>query len=215
MSRIRLLIADDHAVLRDGLKLLLNRQPDMEVVGEAGDGEEALKKVRQLNPDVVLMDLSMPNVNGVEATEAIKRSHPHVKVLVLTVHEGDIYLQPALKAGARGYIVKRAAAEEVVDAIHVVVKGGTYIHPSVADQIVQGYVNPQPSAEEDIPLSGRELQVLTMLAQGYSNKEIAEKLFLAVRTVETYKQRLMEKLRLESRAELVRYALGKGLLSDV
>lgn len=215
MSKTRILLVDDHAVLRDGLKLLINRQPDMEVVGEAGDGEEALRKVRQLNPDVVLTDLSMPNVNGVEATEALKRSHPHVKVLVLTVHEGDIYLQPALKAGARGYIIKRAAAEEVVNAVRVVMSGGVYIHPSVADQIVKGYVNPQPSAEEDIPLSGRELQVLILLAQGYSNKEIAEKLFLAVRTVETYKQRLMGKLGLESRAELVRYALQKGLLSDV
>lgn len=215
MTKTRILLADDHAVLRDGLKLLINRQPDMEVVGEAGDGEEALKKVRQLNPDVVLMDLSMPNVNGVEAMEALRRSHPHVKVLVLTVHEGDVYLQPALKAGARGYIVKRAAAEEVVNAVRVVMSGGVYIHPSVADQVVKGYVNPQPSAEEDIPLSGRELQVLTLLAQGYSNKEIAEKLFLAVRTVETYKQRTMEKLGLESRAELVRYALQKGLLADL
>ncbi|MDW8367842.1 MAG: response regulator transcription factor, partial [Abditibacteriales bacterium] len=142
MTKTRILLVDDHVVLRDGLKLLINRQSDMEVVGEAGDGEEALRKVRQLNPDVVLMDLSMPSVNGVEATEALKRSHPHIKVLVLTVHEGDIYLQPALKAGARGYIVKRAAAEEVVNAIRVVVSGGVYIHPSVADQIVQGYVHP-------------------------------------------------------------------------
>lgn len=214
MKKTRVLLVDDHAVLRDGLKLLINRQPDMEVVGEASDGDEAARKVRQLNPDVVVMDLSMPKTNGVEATEEIHRNHPNVKVVVLTVHEGDVYLQPALKAGASGYVVKRAAADEVVGAIQIVMKGGTYIHPSVADRIVKGYVSPQPAGTEPSSLSGRELQVLTLLAQGYSNKQIAEQLILAVRTVETYKQRLMEKLGLASRAELVRYALQNGLLSE-
>ncbi|MCS6862381.1 MAG: response regulator, partial [Abditibacteriales bacterium] len=140
MTKTRILLVDDHVVLRDGLKLLINRQSDMEVVGEAGDGEEALRKVRQLNPDVVLMDLSMPSVNGVEATEALKRSHPHIKVLVLTVHEGDIYLQPALKAGARGYIVKRAAAE-VNGALGLFadreVDGKKYTAQQLVDAIVQ------------------------------------------------------------------------------
>jgi len=214
MKKTRVLLVYDHAVLRDGLKLLINRQPDMEVVGEASDGDEAARKVRQLNPDVVVMDLSMPKTNGVEATEEIHRNHPNAKVLVLTVHEGDVYLQPALKAGASGYVVKRAAADEVVGAIQIVMKGGTYIHPSVADRVVKGFVSPQLAGSEPPTLSGRELQVLTLLARGYSNKQIAEQLILAVRTVETYKQRLMEKLGLASRAELVRYALQNGLLSE-
>lgn len=213
-KKIRVLLVDDHAVLRDGLKLLINRQSDMEVVGEAGDGDEALRKVRQLDPDVVVMDLSMPGSNGVEATGAIRRSYPAVKVLVLTVHEGGVYLQPALRAGASGYVVKRAAADEVVGAIQIVMKGGTYIHPSVAEHVVRGYVSPAPKGGDLSSLSGRELQVLTLLAQGYTNKQIAEQLLLSGRTVETYKQRLMEKLQLATRAELVRFAVQNGLLSN-
>jgi DNA-binding NarL/FixJ family response regulator len=202
--------------VREGLKVLVNAQADMEVVGEASNGKEALEKAGKLQPDVVLMDISMPELNGVQATERVKKSHPSVKVLALTVHEDEDHLRQLLKAGASGYVIKHAAAEELTQAIRIVAAGGTYIAPVLASKVIDTYLQ-KPAVENEPPdsdLSARETEVLRLIAQGYTNKEIAVKLRLSIKTVETYKTRLMEKLNLNSRADIVRYALRQGWLQE-
>ena len=212
-ARIRVLLADDHAVLRAGLRALLSREPDMEVVGEAASGSEALKKVEELQPDVVLMDISMPGMEGLEATAQIKQRAPGTKVLILTMHEDRRYLLPALKAGAAGYVVKRAADAELIGAIRAVQRGEAFLHPSMAKLLVEEYAGGRASgASEGQPLSDREGEVLRLIAEGLSYKEMADRLGISVKTVETYRERIKEKLSLHSRAELVRYALEQGLL---
>ena len=204
MKKIRVLIVDDHAVLRAGLRTLLNLQPDMEVVGEAAEGLEALEKTKRLEPEVVLMDISLPGMEGLEATKELKRTHPNVKVLILTMHEDRRFLYPALKAGASGYVVKRAADTELIDAIRAVSRGDAFLHPSVARIVVEDHV--------EQGLSDREREVLRLIAEGRTYKEMAELLAVSVKTIEGYRERIKEKLNLHSRAELVRYALEKGLL---
>ena len=212
-GRIRVFLADDHAVLRAGLRALLSREPDMEVVGEAASGSEALKKVEELQPDVVLMDISMPGMEGLEATAQIKQRAPGTKVLILTMHEDRRYLLPALKAGAAGYVVKRAADAELIGAIRAVQRGEAFLHPSMAKLLVEEYAGGRASgASEGQPLSDREGEVLRLIAEGLSYKEMADRLGISVKTVETYRERIKEKLSLHSRAELVRYALEQGLL---
>lgn len=214
MPKLRLLLADDHAVVREGLKLILNAQRDMEVVGEAEDGEAAWAQVQHLQPDVVVMDVSMPRMNGVEATLRLKQAQPGLKVLVLTMHEDESYLRQLLKAGASGCVLKRSAGQELTQAVRAVAAGGLYLDPTLANKVVDRYVE-EPSVPGDAhaaPLSDREMEVLRLIAAGHSNKEIATQLRLSVKTVETYKARLMEKLALHSRAELVRYALHHGFL---
>ena len=212
-GKIRVLLADDHAVLRAGLRALLSREPDMEVVGEAASGSEALKKVEELQPDVVLMDISMPGMEGLEATAQIKQRAPGTKVLILTMHEDRRYLLPALKAGAAGYVVKRAADAELIGAIRAVQRGEAFLHPSMAKLLVEEYAGGRASgASEGQPLSDREGEVLRLIAEGLSYKEMADRLGISVKTVETYRERIKEKLSLHSRAELVRYALEQGLL---
>lgn len=212
---IRVLIVDDHAILRDGLKALLQNEPDIEVIGEAGTGREALKLIRQLKPDVVLMDISMPDMTGLEATQIIKKSYPEVKVIALTVHESETYLKRMMQVGANGYIVKRAAARELTTVIRTVVRGGVYIHPDIAKQLVSELTRMQPSRQkEQKQLSEREWQVLRLIALGYTNKQIADRLALSIKTVETYRARIANKLGLRTRAELVRYALQHGLLDE-
>lgn len=213
---LRVVLADDHAVVREGLKSLVNAQPDMRVIGEAGDGETAWRLARELSPNVLVIDLSMPGLGGAEATVLVRRDCPDVKVLALTVHEERLYLTQLLRAGASGFVLKRAAAAELVQAVRTVAAGGTYIDPSIAGALVAGYLDAESNAEQSAHdvLSDREREVLIRIARGFSNKEIAAALTLSVKTVETYKGRVAEKLGLRTRVEIVRYATRRGWLSD-
>jgi DNA-binding NarL/FixJ family response regulator len=216
MEKLRVLLADDHAVLREGMKALINAEMGMEVVGEAADGQTALQQVRSLRPDVVVMDVSMPLLSGAQATAQLQEECPHVKVLALTVHEDRSYLQALMAAGAAGYVLKRAATEELIRAIRAVAAGGIYLDPRVAGKLVSnvGRSSSAATPARGSELSDRELEVLRMIAQGYSSKEIAARLTISVKTVDTYKTRSMEKLGLDSRVDLVRYAVQQGWLQD-
>lgn len=216
MSKIKLLLADDHAILRAGLKTLFNAQPDMEVVAEAANGEEAIRKSRKFAPHIVLMDITMPGLSGLEATQEIKKQNPAIKILALTMHEDESYLHQMLRAGAEGYVPKKAAGTELLDAIRATYRGEHFIHSSMTTGLVaemrnKEVVSPMESREQD-RLSRREREVLQLLAMGYTNQQIADKLYLSVKTVETYKARLKGKLSLHGRADLVRYAIQTGLL---
>jgi DNA-binding NarL/FixJ family response regulator len=215
MNKLRVVLADDHAVVREGLKALVNAQPDMEVVGEASNGRTAWKSAIELQPNVVVMDLSMPELSGIEATELIRRDCPSARVLALTVHEVDSYLGRLLRAGATGYILKRAAADELVRAIRLVASGGICIDPQVAAQAVRGFGGTAVvSTLGEKELTERECQVVKLLARGHINREIADHLNLSVKTIEVHKARSLEKLGLKSRADLVQYALRRGWLEQ-
>ena len=216
MSKLRVLLADDHPVVREGLKVLINGQPGMEVVGEAADGRTACARAAELRPDVVVMDVSMPEMNGVQATRELRERCPDVKVLALTVHEDRSYLRELLKAGASGYVLKRAAAEDLVHAVGVVARGDLYLDPIVAASVVEQLSRTQPPdvAVSVNDLSDREAEVLRLIAHGHSNREIAARLEISVKTVETYKARSMEKLGLTGRADVVRFALEQGWLQE-
>ena len=222
MSTIRLLLADDHAVLRAGLAALLNAEDDMTVVGEAEDGAQAVELARTLQPDIVLMDIAMPGMNGIEATRQIKQAAPGTSVLALTMHDDPSYLRDILEAGGSGYVLKEAASEELLQAIRAVHGGGTYLHPSHTKMLLDEMLDrrdaqaePGSGARERYELlSEREAQVFKLVALGHRNSEIAEMLHLSVKTVETYKARLMQKLGVRSRAALVRYALQLGILDQ-
>ena len=216
MSKLRVFLADDHAVVREGLKALINAQPDMEVIGEAGDGRAACEQVPKVRPEVVVLDVSMPEMSGAETAERLRQECPQIKVLALTVHEDKGYLRQLLEAGAVGYMLKRAAAEELIRAIRVVSEGGIYLDPALAGKVVGGFVRKPTGkgATNKGELSERETEVVRLVAAGHSNKEIASRLDLSIKTVETYKARSLEKLDLHSRADLVRYALQRGWLQD-
>ena len=216
MDKLRVLLADDHAMIRDGVKALINGELDMEVVGEASDGREAWHKVKSLQPDILILDITMPDLNGVQATERIKRDAPKVKVLILTAHEDKGFLQQVLQAGASGYMLKRAASAELIRAIRFVAAGGVYIDPEIASKIVTSYVGRQSSREsvQRGDVSEREEEVLRLVAWGHSNKEIAVRLNISVKTVEGHKSKIMEKLGLKNRVEVVRYALHRGWLQE-
>ncbi len=216
MKKLRILLADDHKIVREGLRLLIESQPDMQVVGEAANGREVLHKARDLKPDMVIMDLSMPELNGLQATERLKAEHPAIKVVALTAHEDESYLRQLCKVGAAGYVLKRSAGDELVKAIGTVAKGGVYFEATLAGkalarQMTGASVKGESRTSE---LSEREKEVLIMLAWGYSNKEIAGRLKLSVKTVETYKFRIGEKLGLRSRTEMVQYTLRQGWLNE-
>lgn len=211
---LRIVLADDHPVLREGLKVLLNSQRDMRVVGEASDGKQAWQLTKELRPDVLVIDIAMPVMSGVEAADMVRRDCPDVRVLGLTAHEEGVYLRRLLRAGAAGYVLKRAAGAELVRAVRAVAAGGKYIDPAIAGQLIQGYLagrNSDDAAATD-NLSERERDVLMRIAKGFSNKEIASVLDLSIKTVETYKARMAEKLGLRSRADMVRYAARRGWL---
>jgi two-component system response regulator NreC len=217
-KRIRLLLADDHAVLRSGLRMLLDVQPDMEVVGEAANGVEAVREALASRPDVVLMDVAMSGEGGLEATRRIKQRAPEIKVLVLSMYDDESYLRRALEAGASGYALKRAADTDLLSAIRAVARDEVYLHPALTRVLVTDLLGHDPStrggARRDEPhLSEREVEVLRLVALGHTNQEIADSLYLSVKTVESYKGRLMEKLGLRGRAALVRYAVEAGLLA--
>ncbi len=213
-SPLRLLIADDHAVLRAGLRMLLEREPDMSVVGEAADGSDAVRQARTLRPDVVIMDLSMPVSGGVDATRRIRAELPGVRVLVLSQHDDESYLRSALAAGAAGFALKSAADSELLAAIRAVAGGSVYLHPSLTQTMIDEMLDRRAVAgpAADDPLSEREREVLQLVAQGYANHEIAERLVLSVKTVETYRARIADKTGVRSRAALYRYARDRGLL---
>jgi DNA-binding NarL/FixJ family response regulator len=209
----RILIADDHGVLRAGLRALLNAEPDIEVVGEASDGDETLRLAHTLEPDIVLLDISMPGVGGIEATRRLKNLRSAARVLILTVHEDAGLLKEAMRAGASGYIVKRAAESELVNAIRAVSRGDLYVHPTMTRALLDGTASGREDAyagvEQPTP---REIEVLRLVAQGHTNRQIADILTISVRTVESHRANLMGKLNLHSRVELVRYAMKHGLL---
>lgn len=216
MNKLRIFLADDHMVVREGLKALVNAQPDMHVVGEADNGDTAWRAACELAADVVVMDVSMPGMGGAEATERLRGECPQLKVLALTVYEDKSYLRQMLDAGAAGYVLKRAVTDELVRAIRTVAAGGSYVDPTLAGGLVSSFFN-QEKAEGRAPsgeLSERESQVLRLIAWGYSNKEIGWKLNISSKTVDTYKLRLMEKLNLRSRTDIVRYAMRHGLLRE-
>jgi DNA-binding NarL/FixJ family response regulator len=216
MQTLRIFLADDHAVVREGLKALVNAQGDMRVIGEAGDGHTAYQEARDCQPDVVVLDISMPNMNGMQVTAQLKRECPNVKVLVLSMHEDPIYLRELLAMGAAGYILKHAAADTLIQAIRVVASGGIYLDPAMAGYVITHFVRVPTTADNIIggELSERERDVLQYIAQGYSYKEISAKLALSVKTVDTYRMRALKKLGLPNRASLLRYALAHGWLHD-
>ena len=212
---ITVILADDHAVLRQGLRLLLDAESDVDVVGEAGNGDEAIELAAKLRPAIVVMDLSMPGMDGLAATKEIVAKLPDVRVLVLTMHDDEQYLYRVLEAGGSGYVVKSSADTDLLSAIRSVARGGLFVYAPAAAHILKDYVDsaglPKPARGG---LSEREVDVLRLTAEGYTNQEIAEQLFLSRKTVDSYRGRIMSKLNLEHRSELVQYALRKGLLHD-
>jgi two-component system, NarL family, response regulator NreC len=208
---IRAVVVDDHAVVRSGIKLLLEREDDLEVVGEAGNGRDAIFAVRALKPDVILLDVVMPGESGIDVLPSLLKESPATKVLVLSMQDDPSYVREAFAAGASGYVLKEAADEEVVAAVREIAKGGRYVHPALGARMVAAEAEARAAAEAD-PLSEREREVLRLLALGHTNQEIAKMLYISVRTAETHRAHIMQKLRISTRAELVRYALAQGLL---
>lgn len=210
---IRILIVDDHRILRAGLRTLLNADTNIEVVGEGTSGDQALELVRELRPDIVLLDIGMPGMNALDAVRAITTNYPDTRVLMLTMHEDSALVQEYMRAGASGYIIKRAAESELIDAIYAVWRGIFYIHPTLMQSLIAPQHKPEPvDLENPEPLTPREVEVLCMIARGHTNRQIAGMLSLSVRTVETHRSNVMDKLNLRSRVELVRYAVEHGLV---
>jgi DNA-binding NarL/FixJ family response regulator len=210
---IRVLVVDDHAVVRSGIRLLLAREDDIEPVGEAGTGREAIFEARSLKPDVVLMDVVMPDQTGLEALPQLLHEHPDMKVLLLSMQDDPRYVREAFAAGASGYVLKEAADAEVVNAIREVARGRRYVNPELGARLMAADAEAQRRAESD-PLSDRERQILRLLALGHTNQEIARQLYISVRTAETHRAHIMRKLNVSSRADLVRYAMANGLVDD-
>lgn len=216
--KIRVLLADDHTILRQGIRMLLEAQEDMEVVGEAVNGRVAVEQSRALNPEVVLMDISMPELNGLEATRQIKREFPGTQVVILTMHESEEYLIKILQAGATGYVLKQAADRDLIEAVRIASRGDTYLYPRIATRLVSDYlrrIESTSSEEFDAAyesLTAREREILKLIAEGHTNKEIAEILVLSVKTVENHRYSLMNKLNAHDRGELVKYAIRIGLI---
>ena len=212
---IRLLLVDDHAVVRSGLRMLLATEADVEIIGEAGTAAEALASATDLKPNVILMDIGLPDKSGIDATREIKAQFPNIAIVALTIHEDEEYFFKMLEAGASGYVPKRAAPEELLTAIRAAANGEVYLYPTMAKLLVQDYLVSEPTDKEQSEskkLTKREQEVLTHLAEGESNDEIAKKLVISPKTVARHRENIMRKLNLHSRAELVRYAIRKGII---
>ena len=217
MERIRVVIADDHTLVREGLRALLDGQGDFEVIGEASNGREAVECAIRMRPDVVLMDIGMPELDGLAATRRITTINPAIRILVLTVHETDDYFFRVLEAGAHGFLVKDAAATELVAAVRAVHHGGVFLHPPMAKRLVEDYLGRISSGEEraaHATLTPREREILALIGVGHTNQEIADQLSLSINTVQAHRSHIIDKLNLHSRAELMRYAVRVGLLRD-
>jgi two-component system response regulator NreC len=215
MSKISLILADDHAVVRSGLRMLLEAQPDMHIVAEVESGKEAVEKVESLHPNVILMDIQMPGVNGIEATKEIRRIAPNTAVLALTMHEDDQYFFEMLNAGASGYVPKRAAPDELLTAIRTVARGEVFLYPSLATRLVQDYLKRDEDEEQSQvyeELTPREREVLILIAEGLTNAEIGEQLVISIKTVDRHRENIMRKLNMHSRIDLVKYAIKRGLI---
>ena len=210
---IRVVLVDDHAVVRSGLRLLLDAEDGVEVVGEAGNAKDAVFRARALKPDVILLDLVMPGESGIDVLPKLLKESPETSVLVLSMQDDPSYVREAFAAGASGYVLKEAADEEVVSAVREIASGGRYVHPALGARLVVAEAAERAAADAD-PLSDREREVLRLLALGHTNHEIAQKLYISVRTAESHRAHIMQKLRLSTRAELVRYALSQGLLTE-
>ena len=212
----RILVVDDHATVRQGLKLLIDNQPDMEVIGEAADGHGVLEQATALKPDIVLMDISMPGLNGLVATRTLKRVQPAVRIIVLTRHEDETYLQELLRAGASGYVLKQSAPAEFLQAIRAVAAGGMYVDPAMTSRVNGGLLNRDRAASGRLrgSITERESEVLRLIAVGHSNKEVATQLKVSVKTVEVHKANAMRKLGLAGRVDVIRYAVLQGWLYD-
>ena len=215
MSRIRVTLADDHPVVLAGMKALLDSADDIVVVDEATDGLTAVESVKTHNPDIAILDISMPELSGLEVAHKLATERPDVRLLALTVHEDRAYVQPMMQAGARGYLLKRSAAEELIRAIRAIAGGGIYLDPSVAEKALPGSAEPPTARSDAAELGPRETEVLQLIAQGFSNKEIAGRLDVSVKTVETHKARALEKLGLRTRSDIVRYGAARRWLDDL
>lgn len=217
MNKLRILIAEDHETVRDGIKLIIETQDDMEVVGCAGDGREAIRLAEELKPEIVVMDVSMPELNGLLASAKLKRIMPEVKILTLTRHTDEAYLQELLQAGISGYVLKQSASTELLRAIRAVAAGGNYLDPAITGKVFDNYTEKTGKLRGDVrgaSLTGRESETLRLIALGYSNKEIAEQFDLSVKTVESHKANAQQKLNLKSRKDIISYAILQGWMQE-
>ncbi len=215
MSKTRVLIADDHALVREGIAAFLKLSGDIEVIAEASDGFEAIKKTNELKPDIIIMDINMPKLGGLEATTEIKKSHPNIKILVLTQYEDKEYISRFLKAGVSGYLLKKAVGSDLISAIRAVSRGEVYLHSSITSEVVSGYLVKDKKLSMEDPyekLTDREKQVLKLIAEGHTHKEIADMLGISVKTAIAHQTNISEKLSLHSRAGLIKFAISKGLI---
>lgn len=212
MSKIRVLLVDDHAIMRDGISALINLQDDIEIVGEASEGKEAIEKVRELVPDVVIMDISMPEMDGLEATRRIKKKNPSVKVLVLTQHDNREYILSTIKSGSDGYLPKRALGSELVAAIHAIHQGHSFLYPTAAGILLEDYRR-QVEKEPYDRLTEREREVFRLIADGHTSREIADMLFISLKTIHNHRAKIMGKLNIHNKSELIKYAILKGLIT--
>jgi len=215
MTKIKVVVAEDHTIVRKGIVSLIDGQAEIQVVGEAGDGWEAIQQVEKLLPDIVLMDITMPYLNGLEATRQIKKTYPQVKILALTMYTNDEYVSQILQAGASGYVVKQAAPAELISAIQAVQRGDSFLSPSVSRAVIDEYLkhsNPSAQSGEFQSLTDREREVLQLLAEGFSNRQIAEKLQVSIKTVGVHRTNLMDKLGIHNVTDLVKYAIRKGII---
>jgi DNA-binding NarL/FixJ family response regulator len=217
MNKIKVIIAEDHTIVRKGLCALLQGEPDIEVIGEAENGREAIKIVETLLPDVVLMDIAMPGLNGLDTTRQLKKRFPKLKILILTMHDNEEYIFETLRAGASGYLIKRSAPNELISAIHSVYRDESFLSPAISKKVIEGFVQSGGQAviedEDYMKLTVREREVLQLIAEGNTNREIARLLHISIKTVESHKAHIMEKLDIRNIAELTQYAIRKGLIS--
>ena len=212
MNKIKVLVVDDHAIMRDGIRALLSLHDDIEIVGEASEGNEAIEKAQKLMPDIIIMDIAMPEMDGLEATRRIKKKNPKAKILILTQHDNREYIISAVKAGVTGYVPKRALGVELISAIHAVRGGESFLYPSAATAIIADYKR-QAEVEPYDHLTSREREILKLIAEGHTSREIADRLFISLKTVLGHRAKIMEKLDIHNRTELIKYALRKGLVS--